>query len=252
VPYKATNRKKFVTQMCAYLDRQDRLMLAEDVGAWIHQRRKDMTKGYGLNKEASGYAAFLERMKREAEQNKQLEVRLVSRLLRGHIWHTVRPDLSGVTLQFLVNKYQIHGLLEDVLNFLGVAGSDIHRVAVAEMKYDAWFRCRIQVPKVQDEDTLLEPRTLQALPPFVSKTKYGLCNCALVNEDGDTTVVGVAGNSNPIYYYRSPLTSHFRSSCSSSPLDLPTTPTFYSPTSQHAVSLRLLVLRSETRCSCSH
>lgn len=64
---------------------------------------------------------------------------------------------------------------------------------VDAVRLNLWYRCHMQKPTIQDEDELVDTRTIDASPP---RQLGGHCNCLLVDPTG---VEGI------------PLSCHFRS-----------------------------------------
>lgn len=190
--FKATNRKNFVAQMCAYGDRLATLSLMEELGAWAFEREQKQYVQQGLNRATPQYNEFALQVL-SLEENRLEEVRVATSALRGHIWHTVKPDLKGILIRTLATDYGVPGAFEIVVKYL-----ESHGITSYEARnfttLDVWYRCRIQLPLAEDDATgMAESRTLQAVPPFITKTRFGLCNCGLVKLDEAAGNYGIKG-----------------------------------------------------------
>jgi Plavaka transposase len=198
--FKATNRKNFVAQMCAYGDRLATLSLMEDLGAWIYEHAQARHLQHRLNRTTPPYNAFAMQALSLQQQDQPEEVHVATRALRGHIWHTVKPDIKGILVRTLTKDYALPGAFEIIAKYLESQGISSYE-ARNFITLDVWYRCRIQLPLAGDDASgVAESRTLQAVPPFITKTRFGLCNCGLVKLDETAGRNGIKGKSHSACY----------------------------------------------------
>jgi hypothetical protein len=105
-PYRATNRRDFFTQMCAYMNRQAQLTLVEEFAAWNFERMETRIARRELAA-TPDYLAFVRRMTLAAKKNERLEIRNKSRANNGYSWLTVKPDKSKVPVDTLLRDYNL-------------------------------------------------------------------------------------------------------------------------------------------------
>lgn len=191
--YKATNRKDFFKQMCAYLNRHDTISLVEDVSMWYVESGRDPDGDLGDNLPLStSFSAFIQRMKQTAEKEAKLEVRQKQRASNGYIWRTIRPDRTNLSVEALSQVYHLNDFRDLLLQYL-IDNPTPNGVNIATLKLDVWNQCRLQKPMIQDDDELADARTIQAIPPSGQKSRFGRCNCVLVSDDDDSPTTGIKG-----------------------------------------------------------
>jgi hypothetical protein len=193
-PYRATNRRDFFIQMCAYMNRQARVTLAGEFGAWSFERMQTQAVARDIP-ETSDYLAFVRRMAEAAKRNERLEVRNKSRAGNGFSWLTVKPDKSRVPVDTLLRDYNLRAASFHAcfISLLAQYSPRDMPVSLVGLECDVWYQCRVQRTTVQDEDTLADTRTIRADPPTVTKTPHGRCNCALIKESDETEETGIQG-----------------------------------------------------------
>lgn len=187
--YRATNRRDFFKQMCAYLNRRDTISLIEEV--WhFHQTRQSTRSSQSLSPD---FSAFIESMKKTAEKQEKLEIRRRQRESNGYLWLTIKPDRVNLFVNDISRLYHLNNFREILLQYL-VQHPTPDGVSITAMKLDAWFRCRVQRPTIQDDDELADARTIQAKPPTGQRDQHGHYNCVLINPTGDPLPsTGIAG-----------------------------------------------------------
>jgi hypothetical protein len=218
--YKATNRKEFFAQMCAYMNRQATLALTMEFGTWAFE----WTHARGATTEISArpdYVAFLERMTELARKDEKRVIRNKSRARNGYIWLNTKPNKYNSTIDSVLRLYRLevppfHAAL--VLFLSEYAARDMP-VSLMGMHFDVWYRCRIQHSTIQDEDELADARTIRAEPPSVAKSRHGFCNCALIKYNEEADMTGIEGKSCDKGY--NPILTPNRVPCWSSSTDIP-------------------------------
>jgi Plavaka transposase len=193
-PYRATNRRDFFIQMCAYMNRQARVTLVGEFGAWSFERMQTQAATRDV-RETSDYLAFVRRMADAAKRNERLEVRNKSRAGNGFSWLTIKPDKSRVPVDTLLRDYNLRtaSFHASFISLLARYSPRDMPVSLVGLECDVWYQCRVQRTTIQDEDTLADTRTIRADPPTVTKTPHGRCNCALIKESDEAEETGIQG-----------------------------------------------------------
>ncbi|CAG8693923.1 16663_t:CDS:2, partial [Acaulospora colombiana] len=197
--YRATNRKDFFVQMCAYLNRDAIFSLMEDLSNWAAGSGVRELAIHGVAGSLSN--SFVERMAAAAKRQEQLEIRRQSRARNAHVWLTVKPDQQNILYDSIAQFYGLHGHRIALTQLLDQYSTRDFPVDLATLHCDVWFRFRIQRPTVQDEDELADTRTVQAIPPPVQKNRHGLCNCVLIKDDPNAEDTGVKGADNSCLHH---------------------------------------------------
>jgi Plavaka transposase len=193
-PYRATNRQNFYVQMCAYMNRQAQLTLVEEFAAWNFEGMETRVARHELAA-TPDYLAFVRRMTLAVKKNEKLEVRNKSRASNGYSWLTVKPDKSKVPVDSLLRDYNFRApsFHASLISFLAEYSPRDMPVSLVGLECDAWYQCRVQRATIQDDDALADTRTIRAVPPTVTKTPHGRCNCALIKESDEAEVTGIQG-----------------------------------------------------------
>lgn len=187
--YKATNRKDFFKQMCAYLNRLDTISLVEEVSMWYLQSSHNSEDGLPS---PTSFSAFVQKMKQTVEKEARLEIRQKQRKSNGYIWRTIRPDRINLSVDLLSQTYNLKDFRDQLLKYI-IDNPTPNGVNIATLKLDVWHQCRLQKPSIQDDDELADARTIQAIPPNGQKSRFGRCNCVLVTDGQDLPITGIAG-----------------------------------------------------------
>jgi hypothetical protein len=191
-PYKATNGRDFFVQMCAYMNRQAIITLVEELGLWYFKKMKQNANIDQTQYLTPDYWAFVDRMKAEAKKEERSELKQQNRAKNGYVWVTLKPDRRNASIEDLIQDYGIREsvFVDSFAKFTRRARVNISHLG---LRADAWYRCRVQRLQVQNDDELADSRTIQAVPPSVTETRYGLCNCALVKDDSIVDATGING-----------------------------------------------------------
>jgi hypothetical protein len=192
--YKATNRKNFFVQMCAYLNRDAVLSLMEELVIWLieEDKKRSGTSARYRARYSRDYASFVGQMAEAAKKQERLETLQASRSRGSYIWLTIRPDEQNMTIDAISSFYGLHAFRLTFTQFLAQYSRPIP-VNLSVLRSDTWYRFRIQRPTVQDEDELADTRTVQAVPPPIQGNKYGRCSCVLIKVDEDAEETGIKG-----------------------------------------------------------
>jgi hypothetical protein len=188
-PYKATNGWDFFAQMCLYMNHQATLALAEELGTWWFHHAPQLTEDYDY---------FARRAALDSTKKKRQDRKQKNRAENGYVWLTLKANKRGIPINDLLHFYRLgisdfHQSLTDFMKKYPSGAS----MASSGLDADAWYRCRVQRLTVQDEDELADSRTIQAVPPGVTGTQHGYCNCALVKVTNDADVTGITGENEP-------------------------------------------------------
>jgi hypothetical protein len=192
--YKATNRKEFFVQMCAYMNRQARLALTMEFSTWVFEEMHSR----GVTTKIlvpPDHLAFLKRKEESARKDEKRVIRNKSRARNGYIWLNVRPNNHKSPIGTVLRHYHIHrpSFRTTLISFLSEYVARDMPVSLEGMHFDVWYQCRMQHHTVQDDDELADVRTIRAEPPSVAQSRYGFCNCALIKDSDDADVTGIEG-----------------------------------------------------------
>jgi Plavaka transposase len=252
-PYKATNGRDFVSQMCAYMNRQASIALVEEVGIWYFEKIRRQNPRDVIEAMTPDYEAFVKRMTVVARRKERLELRWQNRADNGYVWLTIKPDKRNAALDDLLKDYRLKVPVfhESLISFTARYQSQASMVVpMFELRADAWHRCRVQRTTIQDEEELADARTIQAVPPSKTATQYGLCGCALIRVDDQADVTGIDGMTHS--EDSGAMLTPNRLSCRPSVDDLPVESARDSSATPSPSCLRLLVHRNPTCTGTGH
>lgn len=195
-PYKATNGRDFFVQMCAFMDRVAQIELTEEVAAWFFDTLSTTGVQPANRAILSDHLMYIRRLVVEEEKKEKRHIVQQARARSDYIWLSEKPDMRSVPFHEIAEAYCLPGLQDAIHQILSMFDG-YPEISPLSLKYNAWFKCRLQRKTVQDEESLADARTLQARPPRPPKgpiTSYGLCNCALIQDEDDADDIGIRGN----------------------------------------------------------
>lgn len=210
VPYKATNRKHFVEQMCRYLDRRERIFLFSHL-LRLHSDENGMTFRRGSN-ENSGLRkkALMELtekyMPNPAKDIFQEKTPFCSETTAFHL--RKGPNLSNVLLQSIQDQ-GLPNFMSDVRHYwYGPRANPATHLPFKTVC--TWWRVQIQTRVPQDAGVvLMDPVMAEACPPSEIRNKAhpGRYSFVLFKRTAEHDGVGLKGQ-RPLISLAYPLTKH--------------------------------------------
>lgn len=185
LPFRMSNRRDAPPQMCRYMDRVGRINHLKIVLEW----QATSSRQHQIDEELQGHSATYQAVTRQILD--QLGSTQYTRvLLSDRFSLTMAPHLPSTTIANMAVVYSLPGLGNSFSSFLKNQGFGSPNCKT--MSADAWYRFRIHIPLIQDDEAGAEIRTVQAQPPKPG-LPYGLCNCVLVHDGPEAQTVGIEG-----------------------------------------------------------
>lgn len=198
-PYRATNRREFLEQMCRILDRRERIAYFLQYHHWLDEAIfEEELEGLSPEEKALYKEVFEEVIATKRRGPMPFEDGKLYRLRATP--HRLNEDLVA-----LGKRYSLLDLIPALDDFLNIVANpnmatgvrSHHRKAKADVilpftHAHSWTYFRFQTASVQDEDVLAAARTIQALPP-TTVLPYGRCNCVLVHDNANAESTGLVG-----------------------------------------------------------
>ncbi|KIM29355.1 hypothetical protein M408DRAFT_306317, partial [Serendipita vermifera MAFF 305830] len=193
--YRATNRKDYTKQMCMHLDRCERVAFMEEFLSWAIEEMSQSAHNVTIDTElhhAPVQTTPVAQASTGAAVDNSLEMPLRARNQRkdDRIWLTFTPHHQNLSLADACNlyKYSERSLKYAVTCFVG----DYLGNGLGDVKIDLWNKLKIKLPTIQEDEDLVQVRTIQVLPPS-RQLPYGRFDFALIHVSGDAERVGIAG-----------------------------------------------------------
>jgi hypothetical protein len=197
IPFEATNKKNFTPQMCRYLSREEKVLFNEQYFSW---RMVSTSTLEPKPEHSKSYLAAVNQGRvipmRGGYGPLSMPRKGPSPYIRvGH------PVHSGYTVEDVTKQFGLPDLRAAIADFLSGESKKSHNRRVAKSdaclppEFDAvsvWNKFYMSLPAVQDEETILPPRTILAYPP---DNEYPLGNCypVLICDNDDAQTAGIDG-----------------------------------------------------------
>lgn len=217
VPYRHTNRKDFATQICRYLDRDEKVRLFSLYISWMKSvlAAGDRGRDYDALRLEEGYDAVLDDGLDPGEArlrhshfdfltNVFLPFGIRDAFAEGcHPTNTTtafvlkqKPDIQTIPIDLAMHRFRLAELrrtLNDHYHGLSRARAQWHRPLPFEA-IKVWYSVRMQLRATQNEEVILPAVKVMASPP-TDGSLYGHCNFVLVRDgaDGLARTTGVCG-----------------------------------------------------------
>jgi hypothetical protein len=196
-PYKLTNRRDFLAQMCRALDREERVTYHDElIGFCIEQDRLESISA-SLSIYSPSYRVQAMEWRDEGLPIPTKSHRVRNRILRSTHWVSDRPHLAQAELEAVAQLYELYDLPAKIRNFVFMSMTDKDRSLIGNDAptiacIDVWRKLRIRISDVQDNDLISQAHSIEAIPPSTA-FPYGHCHCVLVRWDDDAQATGIAG-----------------------------------------------------------
>ena len=220
VPYRSTNKRDFMAQICIILDRHEKWAQFRQYLAWMQNRRTNMETSLwhdtGSVNESdtkicdskSNTNQCLVPYRWSVAQSEGIEQALKSKSHSRHVTGTNTADLKLTkvphrksTLHLLATSYNAPELLEDIVQLVQRLKSAPELAPVplvqaarrlSTMHALVWDRIRVAVPTVQDPGRLTKHQTIPAEPPKPN-APLGRCGTVLLHWSSEAETVGIQG-----------------------------------------------------------
>ena len=218
-PYKATNRKDYVKQMCRFLDREEKTRLFSPLTEW-----QLIIKSSGSQGSAGSQAAREEAFQRLIGCYLPTPVRNIFRTTMSTLCTETtaiqlgqKPDIRGLPCLEVQTLYELPNFVKDLRRYFL---RDFEMWQTTYLPFDTmktWSKMRLQLKDPQDTDVVLSPYTIQALPPKrIGETVYsGRYNFVLIRRSTAVDRISDWGNfgiqGNAVYLCLHPLLIHLLS-----------------------------------------
>jgi hypothetical protein len=182
-PYKKATDVDPFPEMLAYLDRCAAIRLVEELNAWHIDRTHRFTQQPFPS--SLEFALPIEVAALLPEGN---HIRYPSSTEKRAILLNINPNMRKVDISDILSLYRLRPAAFDteLRAFIRNYGQGEHATASPlSLKVNVWYQCRVQRVSTHDDEHIYT-RVIQALPPNVTRTKFGLCNAVLIQETEDT------------------------------------------------------------------
>ena len=187
-PYKATNRKAYVDQMCRYLDRRERMRLFVVLTSWHVADDGSMVRDVTTSHWEKAFQSL-------AGRYLPLPVRNVFKRKTALCSYTTafqlrqKPNLSDASIRDLQELYQIPSLNDDFGKYF-VGSWYCRDTPLPFSTASTWERVRVQLRDPQDRNVVLPASTIRAYPGthMSDAARY---NFVLLHSDQNSSVNGV-------------------------------------------------------------
>ena len=215
-PYKATNRKDYVKQMCRFLDREEKTRLFSPLTEW-----QSIIKSSGPQGPAVSQAAREEAFQHLIGCYLPTPVRNIFRTSVSTLCTETtaiqlgrKPDMCRLPCLSVQALYGLPNFIDDLRRYF-LRGFEIrHTTCLPFDTMNTWSRMRLQLKDPQDTDVVLSPYTIQALPPKrAGETVYsGRYNFVMIRRSTAANHITDWGNfriqGNAVYPCLHPLLTH--------------------------------------------
>lgn len=219
-PYRSTNKRDFMVQICIILDRHEKWAQFRQYLAWVQNRLTDVDSvddsdteicdsKNGANQRSVPYRCSVARSEGVEQAVKS---RSGSQYVKGT--NAVKLKLTKLpqsknTMHLLVTSYNAPELLEEIAQLVQrlellpelAPGPLAQAVSLLSATHAlVWDRIRIAVPTAQDPDRLTKYQTIPAEPPS-PKAPVGRCGTVLLHWSSEAKTVGIQGKPSVDFIY---------------------------------------------------
>ena len=166
-PYKATNRKDYVKQMCQFLDREEKTRLFSPLTEWQSIIKSSEPQGSAVSQ-----AAREEAFQRLIGCYLPTPVRNIFRTTVSTLCTETtaiqlgrKPDMRELPCLGMQSLYELPNLIDDLRRYFLRGFEMRHTTYLPFNTVNTWSKMRLQLKDPQDTDIVLSPYTIQALPP---------------------------------------------------------------------------------------
>jgi Plavaka transposase len=185
LPFRRSNRRDAPPQMCRYMDRVGRTSHLKIMLAW----QATNSHQHQIDEELEGHSAIYQAVTRRILDD--LDSTQYAHILNSDRFSlAIVPHLPSITIEKMAQVYSLSSLGIAFSAFL--ENQNLGSPNCSTMRADAWYRFRIHIPPIQDDEAGAATRTVQAQPPKAG-LPYGLCNCVLVHDGPEAQSVGING-----------------------------------------------------------
>jgi hypothetical protein len=214
-PYRATNRKEFVVQMCRVMDWAERVQFSTEFLTWavVEMRCREIEQEFTSH--SPGYQRTVMHVREEDHVVKSRVKQHVEGLTVNKWPNLLRNYVPDVLVSYQVSDFagalacysDANSLRVDVS--CGKSPSSIaftHQVKIFSVVHDmktrnvlmnVWLQLRLRLSTIQDDSQVADTKTVQAFPPIKSKdgsySPSGRCHCVLVHDSEMAQAVGIQG-----------------------------------------------------------
>lgn len=228
VPYEASNRKGYDTQICRFLDRHERVLLFSAFQMWMDTFVENLpvtlvndsyedseTDASIVSSESVGEPSSRRDRRDRTTQSVQSSYPFADLLPKptANVWNRdsatvprnkttafVLMGLSSVATKLvdIAIKYGLTDLHGRFMSFhrrskyVQHLTREARPLAVITSKFETWTKVRMQLRSVQDDETVLPLLTVAAIPPGPALPS-GLYNFVLVKQPPGATYTGIQG-----------------------------------------------------------
>jgi hypothetical protein len=213
-PYRATNRKEFVGQMCRVMDRVERIHFSLEFLTWavVEMRRREIEREFASH--SPGYQRTLMDVHEEHYIVKSRAKQPVEGLTVSKRPAFIRMFVPDVLVSYQITDFTgalARYLASNHRNIEAAHGESLTAVFAYQIKLfpvfnemknrtalmNVWLQLRLRLLTIQDESELADAKTVQAHPPIKAKkgsySPSGRCHCVLVHDDQHAQAVGIQG-----------------------------------------------------------
>ena len=213
VPYRATNHKEYVAQMCRFMDRMERIQFSQEFVAWANGelRRRNINEEFANH--SPGYRKLImEVYKQDRAVKSTVKQPVVGLSVNKRPWITDKyiPDVLALYQIFdfadalgrylAANHHHLHPHAPSTSSLLHILIEAnyyqvVQSIQNGDILMNVWRQFRLRLATVQDDDELATAHTVQAHPPVKSGngtySPSGRCHCVLVHDSDEAQAVGI-------------------------------------------------------------
>ena len=182
-PYKATNRKAYVEQMCRFLDRKERIRLFSVLTSW-HSSEGVILRGISTTHRRKAFrllaGRYLPTPVREVFGRKTA---LCSETTAFQLRQ--KPTLAEASIDDLQRLYQLPDFKEDLEKYF-IGPRTRQGTMLSFLSASTWDRVRVQLRDPQDKKLVLPAQTIVCACPSSNRGEAGRYNFVLFQMNRDT------------------------------------------------------------------
>jgi Plavaka transposase len=202
VPYRSTNRKDYVRQMCNRLDCAERIAHRLELIQWCRDTQEQARREAMFQLYTPRYRQILASRYDEYSQEhdpKQV-VPLKTRISQSRLWLALKPYRHRQDVITIAHEYQLEDFSSTLRTFLQSCRHPEDDLSDLEVRYiDVWRKLRIRTVDVQDDEKVTLEHAIQAEPPS-PLLPYGRCHCVLIHVGNDVETTGLEGEYSLVYF----------------------------------------------------
>ncbi len=201
IPYRATNKKEYSTQMCRFIDSEEKVNLFASWLKWVNNDFKNLEDESPITGalEPNGFSQYKGHSINGHRTTHNCSASIIKSLFASSdvpststtAFHVTKwVTHKAMTIEEVTTIYKLPNLSQSFATFF-TSGSYVWPTNFTEI--DTWDHFRLPSYKQHDTNVVLPPQTVQALQPSL-KMPYGRCNFVLVQKGSEGNFGDICGH----------------------------------------------------------